>query len=230
MFKNACKVKGVLTTKNGYIYDGEFYDDKFHGFGKLISPNGEYNGEFNNGRKSGTGIFKWKDGSYYEGEYKNDQKHGKGKYVSADRKTVHDGQWRNGKFIGTQIGGVIVGKSTRSTLSPRSHLSSASTISRSSTPPIIRPSAPILTGVSAYKSNSSLTNSSKYVPASTLLAPSNYLPATTNYVPPAITVTSASQYVPTTVLGNSNFISKTSNYAPAVLTGGSNLSFRGSSN
>lgn len=35
--------------------------------GKLVSPNGQYIGEFRNGKKEGFGKFKWNDGSFYEG-------------------------------------------------------------------------------------------------------------------------------------------------------------------
>ena len=41
------------------LYEGEWFNDKFDGYGKYIS----------------------KDGSYYEGQFKNGLRHGKGKLI-----------------------------------------------------------------------------------------------------------------------------------------------------
>lgn len=40
IFSQANKVKGVLTMRNGYMFDGDFQRNMFHGMGKLRSPNG----------------------------------------------------------------------------------------------------------------------------------------------------------------------------------------------
>ena len=48
------------------IYEGQWKDDKQNGRVVEIWPNGErYEGEFDNGFKSGRGILRFNDGSYY---------------------------------------------------------------------------------------------------------------------------------------------------------------------
>ena len=87
------------------MYDGDFQRNMFHGMGKLRSPNGQYIGQFQNGKKWGHGMFRWNDGSFYEGDYSNDMKHGRGRYVSADRSVIEEGEWRGGNFVGGIGGG-----------------------------------------------------------------------------------------------------------------------------
>jgi hypothetical protein len=64
---------GVFRDINGGRYEGQWKDDKQHGFGKEIWKNGDetYDGEFVNGLKHGKGKFSWIDGSYYEGEFED---------------------------------------------------------------------------------------------------------------------------------------------------------------
>ena len=64
----------------GYVrcetYSGEFKDDKKHGKGYYINPNG----------------------TTYEGGYKNDLFHGKGKFTDPMGKII-EGTFKEGKFI-----------------------------------------------------------------------------------------------------------------------------------
>ena len=52
-------------------YEGESKDDKWHGHGILISPDGDiYEGEFENDLAHGEGIYTWGDGVRSEGEFR----------------------------------------------------------------------------------------------------------------------------------------------------------------
>ena len=55
---------------NGDIYEGDFVNDVFHGFGTLHYANGtEYSGEFKEGEKNGTGTYILSNGDKYEGGF-----------------------------------------------------------------------------------------------------------------------------------------------------------------
>lgn len=74
------KGKGIFTWKNGDKYEGDFLNNKLHGFGifyfngKNVNPNwSEYMSE--------GGVFskiKWSTGDVYEGEFRNGKMTGKG--------------------------------------------------------------------------------------------------------------------------------------------------------
>ena len=65
------KGKGVETWPNGYVYEGQFNDSKWHGKGTLKFPDGSsYTGEWKNNKMHGKGIFKWSDGKVIEGTWK----------------------------------------------------------------------------------------------------------------------------------------------------------------
>ena len=52
-------------------YEGELKNDKRHGHGILISPDGEtYEGEFENDVAHGEGIYNWGDGVRSEGNFR----------------------------------------------------------------------------------------------------------------------------------------------------------------
>ena len=62
--------------------------------------NGEYSGEFKEGKREGQGKYTWKTNSIYEGQFKNDNFDGKGVFT-----------WANGeKYIGDFKNGVKEGK------------------------------------------------------------------------------------------------------------------------
>lgn len=50
---------GILTPKNGVIYEGELNEGYKHGIGKLQFPDGySYQGQFQNGYYHGMGVLK----------------------------------------------------------------------------------------------------------------------------------------------------------------------------
>ena len=64
---------------DGAKYEGDWFEDKQHGFGKETWPDGaNYEGEFDFGKKHGKGKFLWSDNSAYEGEFSNNNIHGTG--------------------------------------------------------------------------------------------------------------------------------------------------------
>ena len=69
--------KGVYTTADGHVFEGEFTKGKLNGLGSLSFP----------------------DGSFYEGQFKNDKFHGDGVFKDADG-TVMQGQFKNGTWLG----------------------------------------------------------------------------------------------------------------------------------
>ena len=103
------------------MYEGTLKNNKFHGFGKLVTSNITYEGEFVKGKmegkvtvrysdgkfyegfvkdneKSGEGYFEWNNRNHYKGEYLRGKKHGKG--VLMRDGTIYDGHFKNGVMHG----------------------------------------------------------------------------------------------------------------------------------
>ena len=84
-------------------YEGEWYDGKMNGQGKMIYADGSiYDGMFYMNKKHGYGCYKWKDtneekNKYYLGEWKNDAMNGNGKFCVNGMST--EGIWNNGQLI-----------------------------------------------------------------------------------------------------------------------------------
>jgi len=80
---------------------GIFMNNKFSDIG--IEESGEggyiYNGEFLNNKKEGNGIMVWKDGQKYWGEFKNNQMNGYG-IIEYPGKIFYQGEVRNGRMEG----------------------------------------------------------------------------------------------------------------------------------
>jgi len=82
------KIFGSVEYPDGSIYEGEFRDKLYHGYGALVYANGdEYKGNFKEGEFNGEGIYKWEDGEYYQGEFLKGKKNGKGTYFYTDGST-----------------------------------------------------------------------------------------------------------------------------------------------
>ena len=83
----------------GGKYDGEWKDDKRHGWGTLTGANGVYDGEWKDGAMHGRGTMTYADGTEYDGEWKDGKKNGRGTMTYPDR-AKYDGEWKDGKRHG----------------------------------------------------------------------------------------------------------------------------------
>jgi hypothetical protein len=54
--------------------------------------NGEYTGQWQGGKRHGTGVMTWDDGDKYEGDFVHDKRHGQGKYTYASG-NIYEGTW-----------------------------------------------------------------------------------------------------------------------------------------
>jgi hypothetical protein len=93
---------GTMIYDNGDIYEGEWIDGLRHGNGIFTTYNedGEvatYNGNWENDKKNGSGIYKDEDYEYM-GSWKNDKKHGNGTLESTVIEYI--GQWVDGYMQG----------------------------------------------------------------------------------------------------------------------------------
>ena len=59
-----------------------------------------YKGNYQNGIKSGYGVYTWPDGSKYKGYWENDVVSGYGKMYDAEGKLTEKGFYSNGGYIG----------------------------------------------------------------------------------------------------------------------------------
>jgi len=83
----------------GGIYSGPLVNNKPHGTGRLLRPDGtRYEGEWAEGKPHGFGSIYYESGAAYEGEFLNGRMHGTGLSTLPDGKKVR-GQWANGKFV-----------------------------------------------------------------------------------------------------------------------------------
>ena len=84
---------------DGSVYEGDWVDDKRHGFGKHTWLNGaSYTGEYANDRREGFGTYVYPSGGVYTGQYKDNKPHGKGRHVfkGANDGDVYEGDHLNG--------------------------------------------------------------------------------------------------------------------------------------
>ena len=88
-FKNNKKEGlGTIIWNNGCKYQGEFKNNQMNGTGMIdFSGNNYYQGDIKNGKMEGFGIFFWNDKRKYIGNYKNDKRNGFGIYIS---KSIND--------------------------------------------------------------------------------------------------------------------------------------------
>ena len=93
----------IFYSINIFQDDGEWNDDKANGFGIYIHVNGaKYDGYWQNDLQDGFGVETWADGSKYEGEYVEGQKNGEGKYIWPDGSS-YEGKWKGNKICGNGI-------------------------------------------------------------------------------------------------------------------------------
>ena len=96
--------KGKIWFESGDIYEGEFSDNKFNGYGHYIWAKNkhEYKGNYLNGKFNGEGFYKWGENEYYNGEYVNGIKEGEGELSFKDGKKFFV-NFTNGKPNGVGI-------------------------------------------------------------------------------------------------------------------------------
>ena len=85
-----------------YNYNGNFYQDKKNGEGKIIYKNSNeiYEGNFINNALTGKGVYTWGNGDYYTGDFINGKMHGNGEYIWPE----------GGKYAGEYINNIKEGK------------------------------------------------------------------------------------------------------------------------
>ena len=89
----------VIDINKKIIKEGKYVDNVLEGYGKVLIDNGDYyEGNFKNGKFDGKGNYIWYNGDVFEGEYKNGLKNGKGvfKWVNGD---IYKGEFKNGKIL-----------------------------------------------------------------------------------------------------------------------------------
>ncbi|GAB2230311.1 hypothetical protein Droror1_Dr00014572 [Drosera rotundifolia] len=106
----------VQVYNNGDVYEGEFVNGKCSGSGVYCYylSSGRYEGDWVDGKYDGYGIETWSKGSRYKGQYKEGLRHGFGVY-KAHAGDVYVGEWCNGKCHGFGVysccdGSVYVGQ------------------------------------------------------------------------------------------------------------------------
>jgi hypothetical protein len=87
------KGKGIVGFSNGNLYNGQWLDGCFDGYGEYVWADGrKYRGYFREGKMHGKGEFFWPDGRRFEGEYNMDMAQGHGIV------TLGDGRIFEGEF------------------------------------------------------------------------------------------------------------------------------------
>jgi hypothetical protein len=83
------------------VYEGDFVQGQFHGYGKYNNPDKKrvLEGLFKENQLVEGKMF-FEDGSYYEGEFKKDMMHGKGS-IFYPNGNVYVGTFLNDKHHGT---------------------------------------------------------------------------------------------------------------------------------
>lgn len=66
--------KGLLSTMDGFVYHGQFIDEKPEGLCEIFMPNGDvYQGYLRNGKKNGRGVLMLKQSKQnLDGYWQND--------------------------------------------------------------------------------------------------------------------------------------------------------------
>ena len=95
---------GVHVYSNGDRYEGEFYQGKCSGSGIYLfsGSGGRYEGDWVDGKYDGYGIETWSRGSRYRGQYRKGLREGYGVYrfYTGD---VYAGQWAKGQSHGVGV-------------------------------------------------------------------------------------------------------------------------------
>jgi hypothetical protein len=103
---------GTMTfdsSESGLTYEGDWWQGKKHGQGKMTYKNGDiYDGFWENDMKSGDGTYTWKNGGTYVGPYLNDKRNGTGTYTNWTGIIYKNEVW-TGEYYGDFVNGVFEG-------------------------------------------------------------------------------------------------------------------------
>ncbi|KAF6147693.1 hypothetical protein GIB67_003024, partial [Kingdonia uniflora] len=103
--------EGVEFYSNGDFYEGEFHQGKCSGSGVYTYiVGGKYEGDWIDGRYDGYGIESWVRGSRYRGQYRQGLRHGFGVYKFYTEDS-YAGEWFNGQSHGVGIQNCFDGSS-----------------------------------------------------------------------------------------------------------------------
>lgn len=92
--------------ENGEMFMGLRVNGLLEGEGAWECTDGDdrwwYEGNFENGKRSGYSVYHWPDGSRYEGEWKDNERTGYGidYYSNGD---IYEGEWLNNERAGTGV-------------------------------------------------------------------------------------------------------------------------------
>ena len=97
--KGRCIIEASLA-----IYEGEFYNFKYHGNGKMTESDGDiYEGEYRNNKRHGFGNMKYGNGQIYRGQWKDNQKDGSGIQEYVLEGYTREGTWKQNAPDGEQM-------------------------------------------------------------------------------------------------------------------------------
>jgi len=98
------KGKFFSVGSNKFVYDGEWSNGVFHGYG--VCYFGEfgceyrYEGYFVQGQREGKGTMYYASGNIYEGDWHEGKRHGKGKFTWKENGSYYVGEFVNGEMSG----------------------------------------------------------------------------------------------------------------------------------
>ena len=91
--------KGILCDQKGNIYEGDFLNGKFEGYGHYTMSNGDnYIGEFKNGLFDGKGQLTDKSGNVFDGHFSKGRKEGFGLIITNKGEKI-EGKCKDGIFF-----------------------------------------------------------------------------------------------------------------------------------
>ena len=112
-FKNNKKEGyGSIIWKDGNKYKGEFKNNQLNGYGIIEYPGEKYyQGEIKNGRINGFGEFFWKNGKRYIGNYKNDKRNGFGIFIfktndNSNSKSIYEKDTNNNNYDNSDMNNI----------------------------------------------------------------------------------------------------------------------------
>ena len=91
--------RGILCDDKGNIYEGDFLNGKFEGYGHYKMSNGDnYIGEFKNGLFDGKGQLTDKNGNVFDGDFVKGKREGFGVIITNKGEKI-EGKYKNGIFF-----------------------------------------------------------------------------------------------------------------------------------